>query len=212
MLTNKFNLFKTFSPDDGGAGGGAPAGETPAGDAQATWEAWLEKQPEEVRKMYETHTSGLKTALNSEREKAKTATAAQKRLQELEAAEQKRKEAELSELQKAQAKLAELEAEKAQNTQQLKTMRIKSAVQVQALKLGFQDPEDAYRLADLAGVEVGEDGSVTGIDKALKALSEGRPYLLKVQKAGDTDAGAGGGKPKKPDEAAAIARRFGLRG
>ena len=71
MLTNKFNLFKTFSPDDGGAGGGAPAGETPAGDAQATWEAWLEKQPEEVRKMYETHTSGLKTALNPRGRKQK---------------------------------------------------------------------------------------------------------------------------------------------
>jgi len=209
MLTNK--IFKVYAPDTGGNDGAPPAGELPKTDDQATWDAWLGKQPDDVRKMYETHVGGLKTALTSEREKAKAATAQAKRLAELEDAENKRKEAELSELQKAQAKQTELEARLNQQTEQIKADRIRSAVEITAMKMGFQDAEDAYRLADLAEVEIAENGSVKNVEKALKALAEKRPYLIKTQKPPDNDAGAGG-KPAKKDEAAAIARRFGLRG
>lgn len=37
----------------------------------ATWEAWLEGQTTEVKALYEQHTSGLKSALESEREQRK---------------------------------------------------------------------------------------------------------------------------------------------
>jgi len=46
-----------------GAGQGQQEGGTPE-----SWDAWLEAQPQEVRALYETHTSGLRSALQSERE------------------------------------------------------------------------------------------------------------------------------------------------
>lgn len=207
-----------YKPETGAGGtppsttppaGDPPVGDPPAGSDQAAWEAWLAKQTEDVRKMYEEHTSGLKSALKSERDKAKAATDQAKRLAELEEAEKKRKESELSELQKAQTKQAELEKQIAQQAEALKSTRLRHAVEIAAARANFQDPEDAYRLADLSEVEVSEDGKVTGVDKALEALAKKRPYLIKTTKAPETDAEAGGKKKPGSDETA-IARRFGL--
>jgi hypothetical protein len=43
--------------------------------APASWDDFLKAQPEDVRKLYDTHTSGLRSALQSEREARKQETA-----------------------------------------------------------------------------------------------------------------------------------------
>lgn len=87
MLKHKFNAFDRlpgwfFAPDDGAGGAGAGnGGGTPGNDQGGTpgdgdqtpenFEAWLEEQPEEVQSLYETHTQGLRSALNTERDSRK---------------------------------------------------------------------------------------------------------------------------------------------
>lgn len=78
--------------------------------------------------------------------------------------------------------------------------------------------DDAYKLADLAGASVDEEGNVTGVDDVIKALIEAKPYLAEAPKAAPRQIGGGsGGNDPKPDktkeqliaEAAEKARRTG---
>lgn len=52
----------------------------------------------------------------------------------------------------------------------------------------WHSPSKALALVDLAGVEIGDDGKVTGLTDALKALAKSDPYLVKAK-----DGGGGGG-------------------
>jgi hypothetical protein len=108
---------------------------------------------------------------------------AQRRLRELEEAEEARKQAELSETDrlKAEADKARQEAEGLQK--QLQQTRIRHAVELEAARLAFHDPDVAYSLADLSSVEIDEAGKVTGVKEALAALSKARPYLIKTEEA-----------------------------
>jgi hypothetical protein len=185
MLTNLFNKlpYVSFEADKGGAGGtgsGGGAAEDEKKLEKKSWETILEGLPEEVRKLYEEHTTGLKSALTSEREKSKGVSDKLKKLAELEAAEAKRAEKDLSEAQKASARLAEIERERDELAEKLATTRIRSAVEVQASALDFKNLKHAYLLADLSDVEIDEDGEVTGVEAALKALAKAEPYLLKA--------------------------------
>lgn len=47
----------------------------------------------------------------------------------------------------------------------------------EASKLGFLDPDDAWRLIDLADVEFDEAGTPANIDKLLKGILSRKPYL-----------------------------------
>lgn len=63
------------SNGDGASGAGA-GGETPPAESKfATFDEFLEAQPEEVRSLYEKKTSGLSSALTKEREAVKAANA-----------------------------------------------------------------------------------------------------------------------------------------
>ena len=50
-----------------GAGAGAEGQEKPGGEKPQTFEAWLEGQTPETKTLLDTHTAGLKSALDSER-------------------------------------------------------------------------------------------------------------------------------------------------
>jgi hypothetical protein len=43
----------------------------------------------------------------------------------------------------------------------------------------FIDPKSAFRLLDLDDVEIDEDGTIDGLDDAIKELAKDKPYLLK---------------------------------
>ena len=148
-----------------GMSDGAPDGGMPNGDGGQTAAAELAAELERVK-------AALKTA-NSE------SASRRKRLEELEAAEADRAAAQLSEVEKAKKLAADAEA-KAQAAERLRTAMVRNAVVVAASKLNFYDPEDAFRLADLGDAQVGEDGKVTGVEDALKALAKAKPHLVKA--------------------------------
>lgn len=73
MFANQW--MDASSGSAGGNGSSNDQQQAAAGDAQQqkpfTYEAWLEKQDDQIREMLEGHTKGLKTALDSERESRK---------------------------------------------------------------------------------------------------------------------------------------------
>lgn len=106
------------------------------------------------------------------------------KLAEIEAKEQKQKEAEMTELEKLQAKLADKETAEQTLAQQLLDMQ--KAVESEKIRNEFIKVatsnnvaylDDAMALADLSAVKV-EDGKVVGMDDAIKALVDNKPFLL----------------------------------
>lgn len=89
------------------------------------------------------------------------------------------KESQLSETEKLTKKLAELEAAKTQAETRARETLIRSAVISEAAKLNFNDPQDAYRLIDVATLTIADSGKVDGVAEAVKTLAESRKYLLK---------------------------------
>ena len=64
-----------------------------------------------------------------------------------------------------------------------KGLLLKAAFQDEAVRAGIAHPEDAFKLADLSGVEVDtEEESVKGIADAVESLRIDRPYLFRRDK------------------------------
>lgn len=103
---------------------------------------------------------------------------------------QQQEEQNKTEMEKMNDQISRLQAERDMAVQQAQDRLIQSAFVSEASKLGYANPADAYRLADLSDVTVDDDGTVKGVDKAVKAL-EGRLPLAKP-KAPSLDGGAGG--------------------
>lgn len=61
---------------------------------------------------------------------------------------------------------------------QIKTEKIRNAFITAASNANIAYVDDAYRLADLSAVEIGEDGKVNGVDDVVKALVEHKPFLI----------------------------------
>ena len=150
----------------GGMSDGSQDGGMPNGDGGQPTAVELAAELERVK-------AALKTA-NSE------SASRRKRLEELEAAEADRTAAQLSEVEKAKKLAADAEAKAQAAEERLRTAMVRNAVVVAASKLNFHDPEDAFRLADLGDAQVGDDGKVTGVEDALKALAKAKPHLVKT--------------------------------
>jgi len=121
-----------------------------------------------------------------------------KRLEELESAEEERKAAQLSEVEKARKAQADAEARARATEERLRTAAIRNAVVLAASKANFYDPEDAFRLADLAAVQVADDGAVTGVDGALKELVKAKPHLVKAASGGGDINATAAGRQTRP--------------
>jgi hypothetical protein len=147
-------------------------------DPVKLYDAFLATLDEDVRKEIEAHTKGLKAALVSERTLSKDGKAALSQLKVLQEAEAKRKTDEMSELDKTKAEKVAAEDKALKAQQELQTERVKSAVLAVAVKMSFIDPQDAYTLIDIATLETSDDGKLTGVDEALKALVKAKPYLV----------------------------------
>lgn len=117
--------------------------------------------------------------------------AAAKKLKDLETSQ-------LSETEKRDRKIQELESAKAKWEAEAETRErgvaervIRSEVRMVAGVMGFTSPDDAYHLAELAEVQLDNDGNVQGVEAALKKLAKDKPYLLKT-------AGGPGSPPNEP--------------
>lgn len=107
--------------------------------------------------------------------------AAEKRAKALE-------DAKLSEAERTTKQLEETKAENAQLQARLKDLQIQNAF-VTDNTHDWHDSRAALKLADLSGVEIGDDGTVKGLKEALEAVAKAHPYLLKPKEA-EGEAGA----------------------
>lgn len=118
------------------------------------------------------------------RERAKYADydqlkAAAQKLQELEESQLSEREKLEKQLRDYQQRITEAEAQAAEQKRLAQQTLIRSAVVSEAARLGFANPEDAYRLLDNPP-SIGEDGKPAGVTEAVAALAQGRPYLLRT--------------------------------
>lgn len=110
-----------------------------------------------------------------------------KKAEEYEKAEAERKKAEMTaqerlEAEKAEAQRKAQEAEEAaQRALSAANQRlIKSEFKLLAKEAGIRADalEDAYKLADVSGVTVDEDGNIAGVKAVVDALIANKPYLV----------------------------------
>lgn len=177
------------------------------------FEKWLAEQPDEVRAGYDTHTNGLRSALEKERKAAK------KRDDEITEAKRKADEAALSELEKATRRLKELETANAELTAKQRTAAAREALRLSASKgkiefASAQAEADALALA-LAAVTLSDDGAIENADDVWKAIIKERDYLVKkaTQPAGDTSAtkrGTSSGPVLTEEERREFAATYGI--
>jgi len=152
--------------------------------ADEKWQKIYDMLPDDQKEIYDSHTHGLKSALEKERQNAKDLPAALKRLAEIDEAEAKRKEAQMTEQEKLQNQLNKISAEKEALAARLRETQLKSTVLRLAMKLLFKDPEDAYtmikeKLGSIKEVSTETDSEVEGY---LEVLSKSKPYLLGKEK------------------------------
>lgn len=103
---------------------------------------------------------------------------------------QKLKDAQLTEAQRTEKALKDTQAENAQLQGVIKDLQIKNAFLTDNSH-DWHDARAALKLADLSGVEITDDGTVTGLKQALDAVAKSSPYLLKTKADGETDNGKG---------------------
>jgi hypothetical protein len=104
-------------------------------------------------------------------------------------------EARVKELEPAATELEGLKKQVAKQTETIKSLRLDNAFLTSDIE--WVDPDAALRLADLSEVEITEDGKVKGLEDALKALAEKKPYLVKKK---DEEKGGKGKAKKDGDE------------
>lgn len=157
---------------------GDPKEKDPAAKKKVSWEDWLEEQPDEVKANYEEHVGGLKSALSSERTKARTASKLEKELKQFKDAEKAAEDKEKTDLEKLQDKYSALEGFHSKLESQLAEEKLKQAITSESAKLKFTDPEDAFIFLDLKKVEQDDEGNYENIPDLLKELAKAKPYLI----------------------------------
>lgn len=125
-------------------------------------------------------------------ESDKKRTAAEKRIEEIDSKD-------LSELQKAQKDLTAKEKREAELEASFNKLALDNAFlkASQRLKITWHDPDVAQAAAKLGSLEVGSDGTVEGIEEALKKLAKSKAFLVDSGKAKDEDGEEGADKDKK---------------
>lgn len=162
---------------DEGAAGGTPGGEGGNEGGEAlNWESWIASQEEPVRNLLESHTSGLKSALVSERENRKKL---EKDLRELAGKAEQGSE--------AQTKLAELANQMSEADRKAEFYEQAHAAGVRNLKLAF--------MAALQGDLFDKHGRVNFVE-----MKKEYPELfggVAASTVGNAGAGTGSNSPKK---------------
>lgn len=100
-----------------------------------------------------------------------------KKADEFEVKEQKAKEDKLLEDKKYTELIAEKDKTITGLQEQLKGNSLSQAIMAEAQKQGAVDLESVTKLVDRSAITVGEDGTVTGVEDAVKGLLEAKPFL-----------------------------------
>ena len=123
------------------------------------------------------------------------------KLTEYEAAQQAKADEELSAVERLEKQLADKEAAELELTAQLNEVktqamqeRIRNAFVQAASANDVTYVDAAIKLADLSAVEVGEDGSLVGVDEIVKALVVDNPFLVAKKPQKEIGESSNGGK------------------
>lgn len=92
-----------------------------------------------------------------------------------------------TESEKATERIAELERDLAEARTSIQANRLQTAAFSAARKLGFRNPDLAYRLVSVADVEFDDAGQPKNIERLLDGIAKADPYLVN----GTTDSGLG---------------------
>lgn len=174
--------------------GAKPTGQEPAaaqGQEPAAGAAGAaEESPEERADRLERELKETRAEAARNRRKA----------QDLETAQAKAAEAGMSELERAQAAQRAAEERATALEAQVRTQGIRSAALTAATKLGFRNPEVAYRLLDRDELEFTDEGEPKNVEALLRKLATSESYLVKGAAAGDYGGGNRGGQqePAQP--------------
>ena len=99
--------------------------------------------------------------------------------------------------------------------EKIKQMLISAEIKTKGTALGLLDADTALLLVDKSKVTVDENGAVKGIDEALTALKESKPFLFGAQIAGKANVGGAVGNNGSQNtdgvEAAFLRRNPGLK-
>ncbi len=133
------------------------------------------------------------------------------KLDELAKAEEERKKAEMSEAERLlaekeeaarKAQEAEEQAKKAQESANQRI--INTEIRSIARSLNANDPNDVLALLDKSNVEIDEEGNVKGVEDAVKALKEAKPWMFKQAIGADA---LGGANPPKINTVSELAAK-----
>lgn len=103
----------------------------------------------------------------------------------------------------AQATIATLQKQLTDSQQATQKLYISTAVSSAAEKLGFILPaEDLVGFIDADKLKVNADGTVTGVEEALRNLKQTKPYLAKPEDGKGADGGGGNGSGEGVDNGA----------
>lgn len=135
---------------------------------------------QEVAQVAQSETQAVEERFDTEYVRKLRAEAAEyrKRLRELESKVKADEEAKMTEQEKLQKRLAELERKESEYQRALQERVLEYEVKLHATRLGIVDPNDAYRLLDLAQVEFDDEGKPVNVDKVLKELIAQKPWLV----------------------------------
>jgi hypothetical protein len=160
-----------------------------------------EKTPDEKKFTQAEIDKILAKRLKREKENQSEIVEKLKRLEEFEKAEEEREKAALSETErllaeKEEAQQLAAEREEAANKAfEAANQRIlNTEIRAVARSLDANDLNDVLTLLDKSAIEVDDNGEVKGVEEAVKALKESKPWMFK--KAIGADA-IGGGNPNK---------------
>lgn len=182
MLFNGSELFLPFMDQDGDNGGGDVGADkdvkSNANDTNGNKDGKVFTQDELNRIVAER--------LSKERKKYEGFDDLKARLAEYEAAEEERKKAAmteqerlLAEKEEAERKAAEAEEASKKALEEANKRLINAEFRLAAKEAGINPDaiDDAFKLADLSGVTVGDNAKVEGIEDVVKSLLESKPYL-----------------------------------
>jgi type II secretory pathway pseudopilin PulG len=167
------------------AGGQEPpsgSGQAPSGDPPAAGSGDGES--------LEARANRLERELRETRNEAATN---RRRAQELERTATAAAQAGMTELEREQARATAAEQRAQALEAQVQAQALETATVSVATRLGFRNPELAYRLVDRSAVDYNKDGRPTNVEALLAELAKSDPYLLKS--AGGDYGGGDRGKP-----------------
>ncbi|MDZ5608569.1 phage scaffolding protein [Bacillus pseudomycoides] len=137
------------------------------------------------------------------------------KLAEYEKAEEERKKQEMTETQRLQAEKEEAErkaqeaSEAAQKAQEQANARIlNTEIKSVARALDANDPGDVLALLDKSSIQLDENGNYQGVEEAIKALKESKPWMFKKVVGADAAGGANPGTNPKANEILALEKEL----